>query len=1035
METETETEAVADVVAEVVAPVAPGGRKGKAGVGKAGKADKAGKAAAAPKNVGGGGRVKKVSKKAQEAAAAEALADAVLGPAHVDEAAMDVDATSPASPSTASPAAEMVAAEPSQAMSEALVALVKNAEATVADMIQEMEEVEEAEDMTDVNLPRKPVVHDVQDRAMELIVGVIGSTVQGQQAGEEAMLLNIKEALETAIEGLPDGDSLKEDPAALVASVDMHLSKVARWKKYFEGPAVLGMQARQLRRWEVIDLGAVFSEPDQRRIKNCQDWRTKTGKLANATTKVVECELKREECERKKASASEKDAEKCAEAANKAATALQKAKDNRGAAQELLVKLKAARKKALEKASEKAAKLGKVLESKAEKEANRVRLEEEKAAKRERLEEEKAARQAEKDRKSAEKEAARLEKEKKVAEKEMLKAAEVAKAKAQQARMSAGLFAFVKKAPSTTLSTPAVTPGASAASATSASPSAAGAAAGALQSPAAATPGAVTSATAPSSSSSLTSGPLPSTFDGEALESALSTGMSHRDLLLDLRERYRNNRSSELRRPRVHLEVASDVANVFAADEEKQNTKTVTVDSHFRLVHFSESTRPHYFGTVSQSFAEVSGRRPLGEIPDVEYNYDSNDDWSDEGEGENIDMSDGEEDDEGNDYEYNDFFKQDNDFGSDVGSDDEERAAAIVRRRNEGRTLIGPLMISPAGSAVAFSGKDVRERQDEVDVLARYEAVTVDAGAVADLKFGTNMLDAPEREKGSGPKVPVNYWTEAVLRRLAETVHGTKDGLDKIVDTFRVEFSDIPKTQIVKQVKDMCDKCKAAEGYGSQRWLVKAERQQELSLTLAEPIFTPKPIKVPKAPKDPKEAVPPKACKASKASKAAAAGAKPKPKAVSRKRVVADEKAAAPKPATARQKAAADAADALAAHTARTAAAALADDGHDDSDDDADDESGEPSAATSSSSRPSGALTSPKKMNVLVPRKKLRTSPTSTPALTPAATMSAASAPGSAVAVASAAVSAAVPVSASAPVTPNLLVPRKKAKTSPSPPV
>lgn len=55
-------------------------------------------------------------------------------------------------------------------------------------------------------------------------------------------------------------------------------------------------------------------------------------------------------------------------------------------------------------------------------------------------------------------------------------------------------------------------------------------------------------------------------------------------------------------------------------------------------------------------------------------------------------MSDGEDDGEGNELEYDDFFLRDNDFGSDADSDGEVMAAVAMRLR-EGEERVGPRFI------------------------------------------------------------------------------------------------------------------------------------------------------------------------------------------------------------------------------------------------------------------------------------------------------------------------------------------------------
>jgi hypothetical protein len=61
--------------------------------------------------------------------------------------------------------------------------------------------------------------------------------------------------------------------------------------------------------------------------------------------------------------------------------------------------------------------------------------------------------------------------------------------------------------------------------------------------------------------------------------------------------------------------------------------------------------------------------------------------------GEDIGESDDEDDEEGNELEYDEFLRHDNDFGSDADSDGEIASAAAIQRR-EGIETLGPRFLS-----------------------------------------------------------------------------------------------------------------------------------------------------------------------------------------------------------------------------------------------------------------------------------------------------------------------------------------------------
>jgi chromatin assembly factor 1 subunit A len=76
-----------------------------------------------------------------------------------------------------------------------------------------------------------------------------------------------------------------------------------------------------------------------------------------------------------------------------------------------------------------------------------------------------------------------------------------------------------------------------------------------------------------------------------------------------------------------------------------------------KLLHFHDNYRPAYFGTYGKTSAAVRPRQPLGRDGVLfNYEYDSDDDWEDEPEGEEILSNDEDEQDAGDDEEDEDGF-------------------------------------------------------------------------------------------------------------------------------------------------------------------------------------------------------------------------------------------------------------------------------------------------------------------------------------------------------------------------------------------
>jgi hypothetical protein len=104
-------------------------------------------------------------------------------------------------------------------------------------------------------------------------------------------------------------------------------------------------------------------------------------------------------------------------------------------------------------------------------------------------------------------------------------------------------------------------------------------------------------------------------------------------------------------------------------------------------------------------------------------------------EGEDIGESDDEDDDEGNELEYDEFLRHDNDFGSDADSDGEIASAAAIQRR-EGIETLGPRFLSASRETIGlqnmrcaikldaeFSAVACVEKEKDVVRLRAYHAV------------------------------------------------------------------------------------------------------------------------------------------------------------------------------------------------------------------------------------------------------------------------------------------------------------------------
>ena len=62
---------------------------------------------------------------------------------------------------------------------------------------------------------------------------------------------------------------------------------------------------------------------------------------------------------------------------------------------------------------------------------------------------------------------------------------------------------------------------------------------------------------------------------------------------------------------------------------------------------------------------------------------------------------------------------------------------------------------------------------------------------------------------------------DAQLLDLVKLVHGSKDGMDKLMVNFNLVHPAVPKAAVKRTILEVADKEKHAQGHGGQRWVVK----------------------------------------------------------------------------------------------------------------------------------------------------------------------------------------------------------------------
>lgn len=397
-------------------------------------------------------------------------------------------------------------------------------------------------------------------------------------------------------------------------------------------------------------------------------------------------------------------------------------------------------------------------------------------------------------------------------------------------------------------------------------------------------------AAAPASASSSSAGASctpatqssPSTSDEEKLarfEAAMKSEMAMSDIMKYQRQRYQDRpRTRKNRRPshiELHVTVIVPDPRARSAFDATDNTYSEIQEKRFhnkiRTLAFHEDHRPAYVGTVSRTSRVISGRRPLARDTELlNYEYDSEEDWEEEVEGEDLNETDeeGEEEEGGNELEYDDFFCRDDDYGSDAEGDMvgvplkvcPKNVIEVFGPRFINPAVLPALVVDPTKENVITRRGDepistftifdlaTRElvsrpaRQDaDSNNLSMYTAVSYSTHSAPVLgqfetkkasQSGGAAANNAEQAADAKPAPAPKGFDESKLLDLVKHIHGKKEGVDKLVASFHELHPTISKLQIQKRIKDITEKTKHADGYGTMRFIVKPDVLESLSLTV-----------------------------------------------------------------------------------------------------------------------------------------------------------------------------------------------------------
>ncbi|KAJ3005050.1 hypothetical protein HKX48_000903, partial [Thoreauomyces humboldtii] len=282
--------------------------------------------------------------------------------------------------------------------------------------------------------------------------------------------------------------------------------------------------------------------------------------------------------------------------------------------------------------------------------------------------------------------------------------------------------------------------------------------------------------------------------------------------------------------------------------------------SRWKLLRFREDYRPAYWGTWTKSSTVITGRRPFAKDATVlDYNYDSEAEWEDEGDGEDLMSEMGEDDDEMDAMDLDDeevsftrvavvegtnalmgdvllqekwlvphgYLSEDEGLGDDAASEladadriDSKQTSSSPIKRVKDMPKWGVLsalvpQISQLVYATSFEDTTSSLSQYRICSLMGDQTMTIDPLAAGPV----------DEDNQDGKKTPGNKKTvfpEDRLLELHAMIQRKFQGIGKLVEEIKIVFPEIPKNQIELKIREIAVKEKRP---GDQRphWYIKGQ--------------------------------------------------------------------------------------------------------------------------------------------------------------------------------------------------------------------
>ncbi|RUS25034.1 hypothetical protein BC938DRAFT_472722 [Jimgerdemannia flammicorona] len=282
---------------------------------------------------------------------------------------------------------------------------------------------------------------------------------------------------------------------------------------------------------------------------------------------------------------------------------------------------------------------------------------------------------------------------------------------------------------------------------------------------------------------------------------------------------------------------AMDLDNVRGEAAPVRRGDTAARGIKMKFLEFAENVRPAYYGTWTKHSKSVSGCRPFAkDVELLDYNYDSEEEWEEEGEGEDLksddeeekedreDASDLDEDDENDWVVPEGYLSEGEGLESETGSqkgfeidrERDEKVKQVPKRRGPiKQVVIGPIFEDTLADSTELDQCRIEVLFDLDFPIDPFKPIVfpVTEETVAD-------VDAEKKMAGRGKAV----FPDEHLAELVDIVHEKAMGMVKLVEEAKAILTAVPKTSIEAKIKEI-----------AKRWRVRDDVLQSLGRDIGSP--------------------------------------------------------------------------------------------------------------------------------------------------------------------------------------------------------